>query len=166
MLIGEAPGMTEDIEGLPFVGQAGKLLSHILFKLGVDEEQVYITNCLRCRPPKNKLPTWKKGGLQEMTEACFPYLEEEFKQVAPKAVVVMGNTPLKVLAQRSFISKHERSWVRYNTIASYHPAAALRNPGLECRIAGAIALACKRARIKIKPMGLDAGMYRYEVRGE
>jgi len=177
MLVGEAPGSTEDRVGEPFRGQAGDLLTHILNKLGLNEDDLFITNVLRCRPPNNKLPNKKE--LLMCWLQCGPYLLEEIKQVRPKVILLMGNTPLQLMAQEKFISKWEGMKIdTLHTVitkgkrrfvstlyASYHPAAALRGPRLEKNIATAIYVAAKAAGLKPKPKGQEAGMYPYEIRG-
>jgi DNA polymerase len=183
MLVGEAPGREEDCVGRPFVGEAGRLLNHILDKLDFRREDLYITNVLKCRPPRNKLPARKE--LLKCWKACRLYLMQEIKDVHPKVILLMGGTALSLMSSphtlqigrwegmrvgRHFIVTHKSketgrkcgSFV--DMYASYHPAAALRNPSQEAYIAAAIYGAAKVAGLKVKPKGIEAGLYPYETR--
>ena len=92
MLIGEAPGFDEDNEGLPFVGKAGKLLDKILIAIGLNRfEKVYISNILKCRPPKNRDP------LPSEILKCIPYLKKQIKIVRPKLIIALGKVAGKML---------------------------------------------------------------------
>lgn len=128
MIVGEAPGFNEDLQGKPFVGQAGKLLDTLLKGIGLGREDVYITNVLKCRPPQNRDP------MPNEAEACSPYLSWQLKLVVPKVVIVLGRHALeRLLPGHGPISRvHgqmiEREGVRY--VAVYHPAAALHNGSL------------------------------------
>jgi len=124
MFVGEAPGQEEDLQGLPFVGAAGKLLSQLLSSIGLRREDVYITNIVKCRPPGNRPP--RVGEIS----ACSGYLERQIRIINPRMICPMGNVALKrfvgkdasiskVHGQR-IPSKDER--VIYPL---YHPAAAL-----------------------------------------
>ncbi|GAC1658961.1 MAG: type-4 uracil-DNA glycosylase [Candidatus Dormibacteraceae bacterium] len=128
MIVGEAPGMNEDLQGRPFVGQAGKLLDTLLAGIGLDREQVYITNVLKCRPPQNRDP------MPNEAEACAPYLKGQLKLVAPKVVVVLGRHALeRLLPGRGPISRVHGQVVEHAGTAFipvYHPAAALHNGSL------------------------------------
>ena len=167
VLVGEAPGFNEDRLGKPFVGEAGKLLNFILNKLGVERSSIYLTNIIKCRPPKNELP--KGEELEKISDACWPHLEQELQAIDPKVVVLLGGNPLLLLTGNRFISKHEGMEVETiyegaRTFACYHPAFVLRSPGKECHVARVLAKACKVAGVKIKPKGLEAGLFEYEVR--
>lgn len=169
MLIGEAPGGTEDIRGRPFIGQAGQLLDRVLSALGINREDIYITNVLKCRPKQNKLPNGK-GAVQECVDACWPYLETEIQDVNPKAIVLMGSTPLVTLTGLRLISRHEGTEIETiydtaRTFATYHPAYILRSPSKEANLARSIALAAKAAGIKVSPKSIEeVEPYEYEVR--
>lgn len=179
MLIGEAPGFSEDMNNEPFVGQAARLLNHILDKLSIKRDDIYITNCLKCRPPKNKLPKVKE--LRVCWDQCRPYLMQEIRDVRPKAIVLLGNTPLELVADRKFIGKHEGTICEITglwktdpkqeqwdfegfipCLACFHPAAALRNPKLEPSIGTALYVAAREAGLspKIKKGG---EFYDYET---
>ena len=90
MLIGEAPGEVEDQTGRPFVGPAGQLLTKILASVGIPREEVYITNVVKCRPPRNRVPT--KGEMA----ACWEWLAAQIALVNPKIIITLGNTPTPV----------------------------------------------------------------------
>jgi len=167
MFIGEAPGRIEDMKGEPFVGEAGDLLDKVLFKLGLEREMFYITNCFKCRPPNNKLP-----GIREQREwfdCCWPYLEQEIQDVDPSVIVLLGGTPLRLLVGENKITKWEGMEIETvyegaRTFASFHPAYVLRSPSREVRLGQAIARAAKVAGHRVKPKGLEAPRYDYEVR--
>jgi len=132
MFVGEAPGATEDEQGLPFVGRAGKLLEELLAGIGLSRKEVFIANVLKCRPPGNRDP------LPTEIENCRPYLYKQVELVAPKVVATLGNFATKLLrGSNEGISRlHGRPevrrvggrWVRL--LPLYHPAAALRSPAL------------------------------------
>lgn len=127
MIVGEAPGYNEDIKGQPFVGRAGQLLDSLLKETGLHRDQIYITNSVKCRPPSNRTPTRKQ------VKICSVHLQEEIKQVQPKAILCLGNTALQAVVGSSGINKHRGRWLKskeagIDTVATFHPAAALRNP--------------------------------------
>ncbi|MGH7883175.1 MAG: uracil-DNA glycosylase family protein [Candidatus Dormibacteraceae bacterium] len=128
MLVGEAPGHQEDIQGKPFVGPAGKLLDTLLGRIGLNREKVFISNVLKCRPPQNRDPR------PEEAETCLPYLRHQFKLVQPKAVVILGRHALeRMLPGVGPISRvHGQIFHRMEVafMPVYHPAAALHNPSL------------------------------------
>ena len=128
MLIGEAPGATEDERGEPFVGQAGQLLDKMLAAIGYSRETVFIANILKCRPPNNRDP------LPEEIEQCFPYLLKQIEWVKPTLLLALGRvaaqsllgckTPLGRLREQAF-NFGERN---IPLMVTYHPAYLLRNP--------------------------------------
>ena len=128
MIVGEAPGFNEDVQGKPFVGQAGKLLDTLLAGIGLRREDVYITNVLKCRPPQNRDP------MPNEVEACAPYLTWQLKLVEPKVVIVLGRHALeRLLPGHGPISRVHGQMVErggINYVAVYHPAAALHNGSL------------------------------------
>lgn len=87
MFIGEAPGRSEDLQGRPFVGAAGRFLTSLIEGMGLRRDEVYITNIVKCRPPKNRDP------LPEEIEACSPFLDEQLKILKPKIVATLGKSP-------------------------------------------------------------------------
>ena len=130
MLIGEAPGFDEDNEGLPFVGKAGKLLDKILIAIGLNRfEKVYISNILKCRPPKNRDP------LPSEILKCIPYLKKQIKIVRPKLIIALGKVAGKCLTNEDIpLMKMRDQTYYYDGIplrVTYHPAALLRNQNLK-----------------------------------
>jgi uracil-DNA glycosylase family 4 len=127
MIIGEAPGANEDEQGEPFVGTAGKILNEALAKAGLPREEVYVTNVVKCRPPKNRRPT------VDEIRACSKYLIREYKTINPTHVLLLGNTALHTITNRrsgismnrGHISPHDSSMVDCVTFATYHPAATV-----------------------------------------
>jgi DNA polymerase len=130
MFVGEAPGYHEDKQGVPFVGQAGKLLEKLLGGIGMGREDVYIANVLKCRPPGNRDPQ------QDEIEACESHLWKQIELIRPKLVATLGNFATKLLtAQPAGITRvhgQEREVVlggnRVLLYPLYHPAAALYTP--------------------------------------
>ena len=127
MFIGEGPGFHEDRQGVPFVGQAGNLLNHMLSVIGLSREDVYITNMVKCRPPNNRDP------LPGELEACAPYLDEQLELINPKVIVTLGRFSFTRFFPGQSIGRSRgkpRKWREYMVFPMYHPAAALHNPGL------------------------------------
>lgn len=130
MVIGEAPGREEDIEGKPFVGRAGQLLDRMLAAVGWSEENVHITNVVYWRPPGNRTPT------PQETEACRPFLERQIELVAPRVLLLLGGSAAKqILRTDEGILKIRGTWrtlefgtLKVATLASLHPAYLLRTP--------------------------------------
>jgi uracil-DNA glycosylase len=131
MLIGEAPGRDEDLQGQPFVGRAGQLLDRMLAAIGLDEGQVYITNTVYWRPPGNRTPT------PQEVEACAPFLARQIELLAPRVLVLLGGAAVKnILGITEGIMRLRGKWLTYScggrdiaTLATLHPAYLLRNPG-------------------------------------
>jgi DNA polymerase len=123
MIVGEAPGANEDLQGHPFVGAAGKLLDTLLAQIGLTRQDVFITNVLKCRPPMNRDP------MPNEAEACLPYLRRQFALVRPKAVLILGRHALeRMLPGVGTISRvHGQIFMRSGVafMPCYHPAAAL-----------------------------------------
>jgi uracil-DNA glycosylase family 4 len=130
MLIGEAPGRDEDLEGAPFVGRAGQLLDKMLAAIGLGRDEAYITNVVYWRPPGNRTPT------PQEVQACQPFLQRQIELVAPEILVLLGGAAAKqVLATDQGIMKLRGKWKDYEaggrtirTLATLHPAFLLRNP--------------------------------------
>lgn len=126
MLVGEGPGAEEDRQGLPFVGAAGQLLNRILEAAGISRTEVYIANVVKCRPPGNRLPQ------RDEVEACLPYLKRQIELVRPKIIVCLGSLATQsLLDPKARVSAvrgrwHELAGIRF--MATYHPAALLRDP--------------------------------------
>ncbi|NBV42063.1 uracil-DNA glycosylase, partial [bacterium] len=136
MIVGEGPGETEDLQGLPFVGKAGQLLTKILESVGINRDtDTYITNTVKCRPPQNRTPL-----LSEM-EACKPYLIRQIQLVKPRILVLLGSPSLKnVLDEMRPISQVRGKWYTANVaymdeplyiMAIFHPSYLLRNQSRE-----------------------------------
>ncbi len=129
MFIGEAPGADEDIQGLPFVGRAGQLLTKLLKLVGIERQSIYICNILKCRPPKNRKP------LPSEIEMCKPYLIKQIELVQPKVIVALGSTAVEgLLNLKKKMSELRGNILSFNkipVIVTYHPAALLRNPNWE-----------------------------------
>lgn len=125
MLVGEAPGADEDRLGKPFVGAAGKLLTRILEAAGLDQEQIYITNVVKCRPPHNRLPESAEVA------GCLPYLQEQIKLIEPSLIVCLGLLAAQTLLGRKEPLKRMRGqWYEIDGrlyMPTYHPAALLRD---------------------------------------
>ncbi|MEA5569471.1 uracil-DNA glycosylase [Calothrix sp. UHCC 0171] len=127
MIVGEAPGQHEDETGLPFVGRSGQLLEKILASVRLDTEQdVYIGNIAKCRPPENRTPTAK-----EMT-ACKPYIFEQIRLVDPKIILLTGATAVKgLIGDRGSMTSIRGKWIEWEgrlCMPIFHPSYLLRNP--------------------------------------
>lgn len=126
MVIGEAPGADEDKQGLPFVGRAGQLLTKILESIGLQRDDVFICNILKCRPPSNRKP------LVSETDECEPYLHKQIELVKPRFILALGltsaNTLLKNKESMSGLRGKIHDYHGISTLVTYHPAALLRNP--------------------------------------
>jgi len=126
MFVGEGPGADEDRLGLPFVGKAGKLLDRMIDVIGLDREDVYVTNVVKCRPPNNRNPT------SDEIAHCLGILERQIELVNPKLIVTLGNVPTQALLPGSpGITKSRGSLKKYrdwNILPTFHPSYLLRNP--------------------------------------
>ena len=126
LLVGEAPGQQEDLQGRPFVGAAGRLLDRILEAVDIAREEVFITNTVMCRPPGNRVPTDAERA------TCRPYFDRKMVLSAPRIVVLLGATAARqVLGPEVRITRDrgrpvERDGVTY--VPTFHPAALLRDP--------------------------------------
>ncbi len=123
MFVGEAPGEQEDVQGRPFVGAAGKLLTELLASVGLRREDVYITNIVKCRPPNNRPPR------KDESEACRSYLERQIALLQPTVICPMGNSAIHSLID-SVESVTELHGIPFEVgkityFPMYHPAAAL-----------------------------------------
>jgi uracil-DNA glycosylase family 4 len=128
MFIGEGPGFWEDKQGLPFVGQAGKLLDQLLVSINLPRKEVFIGNVIKHRPPGNRDP------LPEEIKACEPYLDEQIKTIDPRIIVTLGRFSLNKFLPGEYISKihGQARFIDFAAkkriiIPMYHPAAALRS---------------------------------------
>ena len=127
IFVGEAPGKNEDVNGEPFIGIAGKKLTMVLESAGVTREEVYITNIVKCRPPKNRVPTTDERN------TCQNYLEKEIEIIKPKIICILGNTAFNSLLNGKEIIKFRGKVVRKNNqmyFLTIHPAATIYNQKL------------------------------------
>jgi uracil-DNA glycosylase family 4 len=146
MLIGEAPGRDEDIEGLPFVGRSGKLLDRMLAAIGLDRTSVYIANIVPWRPPGNRTPT------PQESQICLPFILRQIELADPDILVCLGGPSAQtLLGIKEGITKTRGRWFTFNSgkreiraIATFHPAFLLRSP-LQKRFAWRDMLAIKKA---------------------
>lgn len=126
MFIGEGPGYYEDQSGVPFVGNAGKLLDNMLAAISLSLDDVYIANIVKCRPPQNRNPYPKEE------EACLPYLRQQVKLIEPQIMVCLGSVAAKRIIDPSFsVTRSHGLWVekgKFWITATYHPSALLRFP--------------------------------------
>ncbi|MCA9729416.1 MAG: uracil-DNA glycosylase [Candidatus Eisenbacteria bacterium] len=132
VFVGEAPGADEDRQGIPFVGKAGQLLTRIIAAIGLDRDEVYICNVLKCRPPGNRNPA------PDEIAKCTPFLEEQMDILRPKVICTLGLFASQFLLEtQSPIGKLRGRVFEYHgvpVIPTYHPAALLRNPGLKAAV--------------------------------
>jgi DNA polymerase len=127
IFVGEAPGKNEDLKGEPFVGVAGKKLSLALENAGVTRDEVYITNTVKCRPPKNRVPSILER------EACQEYIQKEIQIIKPKIICVLGNTAFGSILGGNEITKFRGKVGRKDGLLYFitiHPAATIYNQGL------------------------------------
>jgi DNA polymerase len=132
MFVGEGPGRDEDLSGEPFVGRAGKLLTDMIKAMGLQREDVYIANIVKCRPPENRQPE------HDEVEACSPFLMRQIDVIRPQVICTLGNTPTQTLLQTTQgISKFRGQWFDFRDtklLPTYHPAYLLRNPAAKADV--------------------------------
>ena len=125
MFVGEGPGADEDLQGRPFVGKAGKLMNMAFEIIGLNREEVYITNIVKCRPPSNRNPETDEAGI------CLNYLRNQVILLKPKIIVLLGSVALKnILGKEYNITENRGKWVEKKGILympTWHPAALLRD---------------------------------------
>ena len=127
IFVGEAPGKNEDMKGEPFIGIAGKKLSIALENAGITRDEVYITNIVKCRPPKNRVPTTNERNI------CQNYLKKEIEIIKPKIICILGNTAFNSLLEGKEIIKFRGKIVRKDNqlyFLTIHPAATIYNQKL------------------------------------
>ena len=126
VFVGEGPGHDEDIQGLPFVGRAGNLLTQMIEAMGLQRKDVYICNVVKCRPPENRAPE------RDEVSSCSPFLLRQLDTIAPKVIVCLGSVAAQTLLQTNRGISHFRGqWLEFRghrLLATYHPAYLLRNP--------------------------------------
>ncbi|MBE5760605.1 MAG: uracil-DNA glycosylase [Clostridiales bacterium] len=149
MFVGEAPGAEEDYQGRPFVGASGQLLDQMMNSIHLNRENTYITNIIKCRPPRNRTP------LPEEAQVCMPYFREQVRLVRPKIIVALGATAAKYLIDSNIaITKQRGIWVErkgLHMIATFHPSYLLRDQSQK-RLAWAD---FKSIRDKMKELGIS-----------
>tara|TARA_Y100001970_G_C14216509_1_gene849990 strand:- start:174 stop:959 length:786 start_codon:yes stop_codon:yes gene_type:complete len=125
MFIGEGPGADEDQTGEPFVGRAGKLLTKMINSIGIERQDAYITNIVKCRPPQNRNP------LDDEIASCFPILKQQIEIVNPKLIVTLGNFPAKSLIPdiQGITKIHGKifQYENWQMLPTFHPSYLLRN---------------------------------------
>ena len=126
MFVGEGPGADEDAQGIPFVGKAGQLLNNMIVAMGLQRDQVYIANVVKCRPPGNRTPEPEEGN------TCSPFLFRQIDVVRPQVIVALGATAATyLLGQRQPLAGlrgRVHAWRGSQLIVTYHPAYLLRDP--------------------------------------
>jgi uracil-DNA glycosylase len=132
LFIGEGPGRDEDLQGLPFVGRAGKLLTQMIEAMGLRRSDVYICNVVKCRPPENRAPE------KDEVAACSPFLFRQIDLVAPKVIVCLGSIAAQTILETTRgISQFRGQWLEFRgrkLMATYHPAYLLRNPAAKSEV--------------------------------
>jgi len=126
VFVGEGPGHDEDLQGLPFVGRAGQLLTQMIEAMGLSRNEVYIANVVKCRPPENRAPE------KDEVSTCMPYLLRQIGAIEPKVVVCLGSVAAQALLNTNkAISRFRGEWIDFRgtrLMPTYHPAYLLRNP--------------------------------------
>ena len=132
--VGEAPGKDEDLQGKPFVGRAGRLLTEVIFSLGLSRDEVFIANILKCRPPDNRDPKSTE------VDQCFAYLEKQIDLVEPKIIIAVGKIAAHSLLGTDLPMGKLRGKIHgfgsneIPTLVIYHPAYLLRSPSQKYKV--------------------------------
>lgn len=150
MVIGEGPGEEEDKQGLPFVGKSGQLLDKILGAAGFSrDDNVYIANIVKCRPPANREPA------PEERSTCLPFLLLQIEMIRPSIIILLGSTALKGLIDPDGkITQVRGKWMEWNDIQvmpTFHPSALLRNPELKKDVWDDMKLVVQKYREVVDP---------------
>jgi DNA polymerase len=126
VFVGEGPGHDEDVQGLPFVGRAGQLLTQMIEAMGLSRGDVYIANVVKCRPPENRTPE------KDEVATCLPFLVRQLGAINPKVIVCLGSVATQALLNTNkSLSRYRGEWFDFRgarLMATYHPAYLLRNP--------------------------------------
>ena len=142
MFIGEGPGADEDMQGIPFVGKSGQLLTKMIGAMGLSREQVYIANVVKCRPPDNREPA------PDEVAACLPFLEAQIRLVQPEVIVTLGRTALQGLTgKRGGLMSTRGQWLKYGQIdvmPTFHPSYLLREESAKAAAWADLQLVMKR----------------------
>ena len=132
VFVGEGPGHDEDVQGEPFVGRAGKLLTQMIEAMGLKRSDVYICNVVKCRPPENRLPE------RDEISICSPFLARQLAVIKPRVICCLGACSAQTLLETNQgISRFRGEWFDYRgarLIATYHPAYLLRNPNAKSEV--------------------------------
>jgi len=146
LLVGEAPGRSEDEAGRPFCGAAGKVLDEALLRAGIPRSEVFITNAVKCRPPGNRRPR------DAELAACRPYLLAQLAAVRPRAIVALGQTAVRdLLGPGASLARLRGRWSTFGGVPllpTYHPAAVLYNRQLLRRLATDLGKARRRTEAR------------------
>src|SRR5207248_6423084 len=130
MFVGEAPGADEDVQGEPFVGRAGQLLTRMIAAMGLSRQTVYIANILKCRPDTPGESFGNRKPTPEEMEPCIPYLHEQIDLIQPKVIVALGGTAVEGLLGKTLgITRLRGQWQTYRNIPlmpTFHPSFLLR----------------------------------------
>jgi DNA polymerase len=152
--VGEGPGADEDAQGFPFVGAAGQLLDKMIAAMGIEREDVYVCNIVKCRPPENRKPE------PDEMAACKPYLREQLEIVAPKVIVALGATAVEgLIGMSGGITRLRGQWKLYRTIPvmpTFHPAYLLRNPAAKREVWADLQAVLKQLGRPVPPAGRSA----------
>src|SRR5213082_3993108 len=147
MFVGEAPGEDEDLQGFPFVGKAGQLLTKMIEAMGMQREDVYICNTVKCRPPNNRNPE------PDELLACEPFLKGQLGGVKPEAIVTLGKFAAQaLLREQTPITRLRGQWREYEGIPvmpTFHPAYLLRSPAEKGKVWDDLKQVMKRLRLPI-----------------
>jgi DNA polymerase len=151
MFVGEGPGEQEDLQGVPFVGRAGRLLTQLIEGIGMTRDDVYIANVVKCRPPGNRDP------LPDEIAACSPWLDRQLELIRPKVVMTLGNFATKLLLQtKDGITKlrgrefpYQRAGHDAVLVPTFHPSAVLRSGGTALAQARSDFVHAKRALARV-----------------
>jgi DNA polymerase len=146
MFVGEGPGEDEDLQGFPFVGKAGQLLTKMIEAMGLKREDVYIANTVKCRPPNNRNPE------PDELESCEPFLKGQLAAVRPEVIVTLGKFAAQsLLRDATPITRLRGQWRQYEGIPvmpTFHPAYLLRSPGEKGKVWEDLKQVMKRLGLK------------------
>jgi DNA polymerase len=150
--IGEGPGADEDEQGLPFVGAAGQLLDKMIAAMGIERDDVYVCNIVKCRPPKNRTPE------PDEMSACMPFLTEQLALIEPQVIVALGKTAVQGLfGTAEGITRIRGRWRlfqgRIAVMPTFHPAYLLRNPAAKREVWTDLQLVLKHLGRALPPKG-------------
>lgn len=148
VFVGEGPGRDEDLVGLPFVGEAGKLLTKIIAAMGLRREEVYICNVVKCRPPKNRDPQ------EDEIETCLPFLRGQLHLIRPEVICTLGRVAAQALLGQEFKITRERGiWYTFMEtplMPTFHPAYLLRNPSAKRQVWEDVKKVMKHLGLEVK----------------